>query len=45
MLLGVIQNLINQVGSLSSSLQAVVSGGFLVVVVVVQAMLSRTRRL
>jgi ribose transport system permease protein len=45
LLLGVIQNLINQVGSLSSSLQAVVSGGFLVVVVVVQAMLSRTRRL
>jgi ribose transport system permease protein len=45
LLLGVIQNLINQVGSLNSSIQAVVSGSFLIVVVVLQTMLSRTRRL
>jgi len=45
LLLGVIQNLINQVGSLGSSVQAVVSGVFLIVVVVLQTMLSRTRRL
>jgi len=45
LLLGVIQNLINQVGSLNSSIQAVVSGAFLIVVVVLQTVLSRTRRL
>jgi len=45
LLLGVIQNLINQVGSLNSSIQAVVSGAFLIVVVVLQTLLSRTRRL
>lgn len=45
LLLGVVQNLINQVGTLDSNFQSVVSGGFLVVVVVVQAWLSRTRRL
>jgi ribose/xylose/arabinose/galactoside ABC-type transport system permease subunit len=45
LLLGVIQNLINQVGSLNSSIQAVVSGTFLIVVVVLQTLLSRTRRL
>jgi galactofuranose transport system permease protein len=45
LLLGVIQNLINQVGSLNSSVQAVVSGAFLIVVVVLQTLLSRTRRL
>jgi galactofuranose transport system permease protein len=45
LLLGVIQNLINQVGSLNSSIQAVVSGSFLIVVVVLQTLLSRTRRL
>lgn len=45
LLLGVIQNLINQVGSLNSSVQAVVSGAFLIVVVVLQTVLSRTRRL
>jgi ribose transport system permease protein len=45
LLLSVIQNLINQVGTLSSSVQAVVSGGFLAVVVVIQTVLSRTQRL
>jgi len=45
LLLGVIQNLINQVGDLNSSYQAVVSGGFLAVVVVVQTYLSRKQRL
>jgi galactofuranose transport system permease protein len=45
LLLTVIQNLINQVGSLSSSVQAVVSGAFLAVVVIVQTVLSRTQRL
>jgi ribose/xylose/arabinose/galactoside ABC-type transport system permease subunit len=44
-LLGVIQNMINQVGSLTSSIQSVVSGGFLLVVVVLQTVLSRTERL
>ena len=43
-LLGVIQNLINQIGSLTSSIQSVVSGGFLLVVVVLQTILSPTRR-
>jgi galactofuranose transport system permease protein len=45
LLLGVIQNLINQVGSLNSSVQAVVSGAFLIVVVVLQTLLTRTQRL
>ncbi len=45
LLLGVIQNLINQVGSLNSSVQSVVSGAFLIVVVVLQRLLSRTQRL
>ena len=45
LLFGVIQNLINQVGTLSSYYQQVVSGAFLVVVVVVQTYLSRRRRL
>ncbi|MBC7632866.1 ABC transporter permease [Aeromicrobium sp.] len=44
-LLGVIQNIINQVGNLTSSVQSVVSGGFLLVVVVIQTILSRTQRL
>jgi galactofuranose transport system permease protein len=45
MLLGAIQNLINQVGTLATSWQQVVSGGFLVVVVVAQtALVRRTRR-
>jgi ribose/xylose/arabinose/galactoside ABC-type transport system permease subunit len=43
LLLGVIQNLINQVGTLSSYYQQVVSGAFLIVVVVVQTYLSRRR--
>jgi galactofuranose transport system permease protein len=45
LLLGVIQNLINQVGSLNSSVQSVVSGIFLVVVVTLQTLLTRTQRL
>jgi len=45
LLLSVIQNLINQVGSLSSSVQSVVSGVFLAIVVIVQTVLSRTQRL
>lgn len=45
LLLSVIQNLINQVGSLSSSVQSVVSGVFLAVVVIIQTVLSRTQRL
>jgi ribose/xylose/arabinose/galactoside ABC-type transport system permease subunit len=45
LLLTVIQNLINQVGSLSSSVQAVVSGTFLAIVVIIQTVLSRTQRL
>ncbi|MDM4763059.1 ABC transporter permease [Galbitalea sp. SE-J8] len=45
LLLTVIQNLINQVGSLTSSVQAVVSGGFLAVVVILQTVLARTQRL
>jgi len=45
LLLGVIQNLINQIGTLSSYYQQVVSGTFLIVVVVVQTYLSRRRRL
>lgn len=44
-LLGVIQNFINQVGSLTSSIQSVVSGTFLLLVVVVQTVLARTQRL
>ena len=45
LLLGVIQNVINQIGNLDSSYQSVVSGSFLIVVVVVQTYLSRTQRL
>ncbi len=41
LLLRVIQNVINQIGTLSSHYQAVVSGAFLAVVVAVQAYLSR----
>ncbi|PJM97711.1 ABC transporter permease [Streptomyces sp. CB01373] len=44
LLLAVIQNLINQIGSLNSSYQSVVSGGFLIVVVVAQRYLARARR-
>jgi ribose/xylose/arabinose/galactoside ABC-type transport system permease subunit len=45
LLLGTIQNVINQIGSLDSSYQSVVSGAFLIVVVVVQTYLSRTQRI
>lgn len=45
LLLSVIQNLINQVGTLSSSVQSVVSGVFLAIVVIIQTVLSRTQRL
>jgi galactofuranose transport system permease protein len=44
LLLRVIQNVINQVGTLSSHYQSVVSGAFLAVVVAVQAFLSRRSR-
>jgi ribose/xylose/arabinose/galactoside ABC-type transport system permease subunit len=43
LLLKVIQNLINQVGTLSSYFQQVVSGTFLVVVVLIQSRLNRRR--
>nr|WP_257019214.1 ABC transporter permease [Streptomyces sp. TLI_235] len=43
LLLAVIQNLINQIGSLNSSYQSVVSGGFLIVVVLAQRYLFRSR--
>lgn len=45
LLLRVIQNVINQIGTLGSSYQSVVSGAFLVAVVVIQAYLSREQRL
>jgi ribose/xylose/arabinose/galactoside ABC-type transport system permease subunit len=44
LLLKVIQNLINQVGTLTSYYQQVVSGAFLLVVVIVQSRLGRRRR-
>lgn len=44
LLLGVIQNLINQVGNVNSNWQQVISGAFLAAVVVVQTTLVRTRR-
>ena len=44
LLLKVIQNVINQIGSLDSSYQQVVSGGFLVLVVVAQTWLGRRAR-
>lgn len=44
LLLRVIQNVINQIGSLNSSYQSVVSGAFLVAVVVIQAYLTREQR-
>jgi ribose transport system permease protein len=45
LLLQVIQNVINQIGGLSSAYQSVVRGSFLVVVVVLQTYLSRRQRL
>jgi ribose transport system permease protein len=44
LLLKVIQNLINQVGTLTAYYQQVVSGTFLIVVVLVQSHLARRRR-
>jgi ribose transport system permease protein len=44
LLLGVIDNLINQVGTLSSYVQLIVSGAFLLIVVVVQTILTREQR-
>ena len=38
-----IQNVINQIGTLDSSYQTVVSGAFLLVVVVIQRLLARSR--
>lgn len=45
LLLNILQNLINQVGTLGSYAQQVVSGAFLIAVVVVQAYLTRKERL
>ncbi|HLU74829.1 MAG TPA: ABC transporter permease [Nonomuraea sp.] len=45
LLLGVIQSLINQVGTLTSAFQQVVSGAFLALVVVAQRLLSKAQRL
>ncbi|MFC4116228.1 ABC transporter permease [Nonomuraea zeae] len=45
LLLGVIQSLINQVGSLTSAFQQVVSGVFLALVVVAQRLLSKAQRI
>jgi galactofuranose transport system permease protein len=44
LLLGVIQNMINQVGNVQSSYQQVISGAFLAVVVVAQTYLTKFRR-
>lgn len=43
LLRNVIQNIINLVGSLDSNIQSVVSGAFLLIVVVIQRVLSRAR--
>jgi ribose/xylose/arabinose/galactoside ABC-type transport system permease subunit len=40
----VIQNIINQIGTLDSNYQSVVSGAFLLVVVLIQRLLARARR-
>lgn len=44
LLRNVIQNIINEIGTLDSNYQSVVSGAFLLVVVVLQRMLARVRR-
>lgn len=44
-LLGVIANIINQIGGLDSSVQAVTNGAFLIMVVVAQTYLSRSQQL
>jgi ribose transport system permease protein len=43
LLRNVIQNIINQIGTLDSNYQSVVSGAFLLVVVIIQRSLARTR--
>ena len=43
LILGVLQNLINQVGTLSSYTQQMASGAFLIIVVTIQIYLTRTR--
>jgi len=45
LLLGVLQNLINQVGTLSSYTQQMASGAFLIIVVTIQIYLTRKRKL
>ncbi|RZS89958.1 monosaccharide ABC transporter membrane protein (CUT2 family) [Motilibacter rhizosphaerae] len=45
LLLGVIANIINQIGFSNSNWQSVVNGGFLVLVVVIQTFLARRQRL
>ena len=45
LLLGILQNLINQLGTLGSYTQQLVSGLFLIIVVLVQAYLTRKQRL
>jgi ribose transport system permease protein len=45
LLLGILQNLINQLGTLGSYTQQLVSGVFLIVVVLIQAYLTRKQRL
>lgn len=44
LLLGVLQNIINQIGTLGSYTQQLVSGVFLIIVVLIQAYLTRKRR-
>jgi ribose/xylose/arabinose/galactoside ABC-type transport system permease subunit len=44
LLRNVIQNIINQIGTLDSNFQSVVSGAFLLVVVVIQRFLARARK-
>lgn len=44
LLLGLIQNIINQIGSLSASYQQLASGAFLLAAVIVQSLLTRRRR-
>jgi ribose/xylose/arabinose/galactoside ABC-type transport system permease subunit len=45
LLLGVLQNLINQVGTLSSYTQQMARGAFLIIVVTIQIYLTRKRNL
>lgn len=44
LLLGLINNVINQIGSLSAAYQGLASGAFLLLAVIIQAGLSRTKR-